>query len=155
MSSKKETNNRTILLIEDNEDHAEITRFYVNEYAADIKVVWLNDGKAAMDHILEINENREQSYPWLILLDIKLPKYNGHEVLSRLKSNQTLREIPVVMFTTSTSNQDIDAALKGGANSYIQKPIEPDGYAFTIAKIIDYWSLNQHGIIVDNLNKHA
>jgi len=151
----KEKNNRTLLLVEDNEDHAEITQFYIKEHAADIDIIWLNDGKAAIDHILEINGNGKGLYPWLILLDIKLPKYDGHEVLLRLKSNQALKEIPVVMFTTSNSNQDIETALKGGANSYIQKPIEPDEFASAINKIIDYWSLNQHGIIVDSLNSHA
>jgi len=153
--SQEEKISRTILLIEDNEDHAEITQFYINEYADDIEVIWLSDGKIAIDHILEINGNSKRIYPWLILLDINLPKYDGHEVLLRLKSNQSLKEIPVVMFTTSNSNQDIETALKGGANSYIQKPIEPDEFASTIAKIIDYWSLNQHEIIVNNLNHHA
>ncbi len=146
---------RTILLIEDNDDHAEIIQFYIEEYAEDIEVARLSDGKLAIDHILKVNKKHNEPYPWLILLDIKLPKYDGHEVLQRLKAMPLLTEVPVVVFTTSNSNKDIEDALKEGANSYIQKPMEPDGFATVISKIIDYWTLDQHGLIVEELNRSA
>jgi len=153
MSQQK--SKQTLLLVEDNDDHAEIIQYYIEEYDPSIEVIRLSDGKSAIDHILEMNSNNKECYPWLILLDIKLPKYDGHEILLRLKSDSTLTKIPVVVFTTSNSSKDIETALKRGANSYIQKPTEPDKFATTIATIIDYWSLNQHGIIIEGLNRHA
>ncbi len=144
----------TLLLIEDNFDHAEITRFYIHEYAPDIQITWLKDGQEAIDHILHIREHHQTPYPWLILLDIKLPKYDGHEVLSRLKATTELKSIPVVIFTTSNSNKDITTALQNGANSYLQKPVEPDDFENVIIKMIDYWRLNQHNQIIEQLNHH-
>lgn len=146
---------RTILLIEDNDDHAEISQFYIEEYAKDINVVRLSDGKLAIDHLLAVNKKHNVPYPWLILLDIKLPKYDGHEVLQWLKAELLLTEVPVVIFTSSNSNKDIENAFKEGANSYIQKPMEPDGFSTVISRIIDYWTLDQHGLIVEGLNRSA
>ena len=133
---------RTILLVEDNTDHA-----------PDIDVVWLNDGEIAINHIAEKHAMSNGNYPWLVLLDIKLPKYSGHEVLARLKSDEKLKMIPVVMFTTSNVTKDIEAALMQGANSYIQKPMELGEFGSVIGKIIDYWSLDQHRVIIERLNK--
>ena len=144
---------RTILLVEDNKDHAEITQFHITDHAPDIDVVWLNDGEIAINHIAEKHAMSNGNYPWLVLLDIKLPKYSGHEVLARLKSDEKLKMIPVVMFTTSYVTKDIEAALMQGANSYIQKPMELGEFGSVIGKIIDYWSLDQHRVIIERLNK--
>lgn len=144
--------NRAILLVEDNEDHAEITRFHITDYAPEIDVIWLGDGEQAMHHIEQEHTRSGGQYPWLILLDIKLPKYDGHEVLAHLKAHESMRKIPVVMFTTSNATRDIDRALKTGANSYVQKPVEAGEFGRTVCKIIDYWKLNQHDLIVERMN---
>ncbi len=148
-----EQTKRTILLIEDDKDHAEITQFHITDHAPDINVVWLSDGEAAINHIVKEHALSNGAYPWLVLLDIKLPKYSGHEVLARLKSDETLKKIPVVMFTTSNVATDVDKAMIRGANSYIQKPMELGNFGSVIAKIIDYWSLDQHRLIFEKLNK--
>ena len=106
----------------------------------------------AIEHIVTHNARSHGVYPWLVLLDIKLPKYDGHEVLSHLKANEILRKIPVVMFTTSNAMSDIEAALVNGANSYVQKPTQAGEFGSVIAKILDYWALNQHGIMVERMN---
>jgi CheY-like chemotaxis protein len=146
---------RIILLIEDNDDHAEITEFYIHECGKNLEVIRFRDGKEAIEHIVEIRHNRNISYPWLVLLDLNLPKYSGHEVLAKIKTEPLLKQIPVVIFTTSNSNKDIEQALKSGANTYIQKPAEPDEFFPTINQMINYWWLSQHELIVEQLNRYV
>ena len=81
---------RTVLLVEDNQDHAEISKFHITDHSPDIEVLWLGDGGEALDHIAHHHQASGGSYPWLVLLDIKLPKYDGHEVLERLKADERL-----------------------------------------------------------------
>ena len=133
---------RELLLIDDNDDHAELAEYYIREYVEDIIVRRLHDGKEAIEFINDIEERRKSS-PWLVLLDLKMPKYNGFEVLSRLKSSPVLSKTPVVIFSTSNSPQDIEKALEKNANSYIVKPIKADMYFDTINKILDYWKISQ------------
>jgi len=144
---------RDILLIEDNADHAEIATFHIREYAPGINITWLKDGEAAMDHIEHHNHDESTPYPWLILLDIKLPKYDGHEVLARIKADNTMRKVPVVIFTTSNALVDIDRAISAGANSYIQKPVTMDGFGDVISKMIDYWSIDQHAVLLEGTGR--
>ena len=133
---------RELLLIDDNDDHAELAEYCIREYVEDIIVRHLHDGKEAIEFINDIEERRKSS-PWLVLLDLKMPKYNGFEVLSRLKSSPVLSKTPVVIFSTSNSPQDIEKALEKNANSYIVKPIKADMYFDTINKILDYWKISQ------------
>ncbi len=134
---------KIVLLVEDDKDHADIVCFHISEYAPEIEVVWLHDGEAAIHYI----EEGHDQWPWIVLLDIKLPKYDGHEVLSHMKAKETFNNIPVIIFTTSNALNDIEQALSLGANSYIKKPIKAGEFGSVITEIIDYWSLNQHGIL--------
>ena len=136
---------RELLLIDDNDDHAELAEYCIREYVEDIIVRRLHDGKEAIEFINDIEERRKSS-PWLVLLDLKMPKYNGFEVLSRLKSSSLLSKMPVVIFSTSNSPQDIEKALDKKANSYIVKPIKADMYFDTINKILDYWKISQRHV---------
>ena len=81
--------------------------------------------------------------PDLILLDLKLPKYNGHEILKAFKQHEILKIIPIIIFTTSSARKDINMAYENGANSYILKPIEVGKFRKIIEKIFDYWSINE------------
>lgn len=135
--------NEYILLIEDDEDHAELAMFFINEHLPYAKVTHLNDGEKAMAFISHL-ENSEDTPPWLILLDLKVPRYDGFEILERIKSSPPLIKCPVVVFTTSCSNRDIQSAYAGRANSYILKPTAPEMYEETIGQILDYWKLDQH-----------
>ena len=132
-----------LLLIEDNDDHAELAEFYIKDCRPKIKVRRLRDGAEAMAYI-EQTECAEQSLPWLVLLDLKLPKYDGHEVLHQLKKSPCLAKVPVVIFSTSSSGKDIEQALNSHANSYIVKPMEADKYGELISEILRYWELNEH-----------
>lgn len=132
-----------LLLIEDDENHAEIIQFYIESYSQKITVTHLNDGEQAMDYLARFQQ-QNKSLPWLILLDLNLPRYNGHEILQRIKQTQQLQYIPTVIFSTSDSSQDIEQALQHHANSYYQKPLALDGFEDCINQILDYWSNNQH-----------
>ncbi len=138
-----------LLLVEDSDDHAELAEFYITDYSERICVDRLHDGAEAMTYLERMEASPEQSLPWLVLLDLKLPKYDGHEILARIKGSERLAGIPVVIFSTSNSGKDIKRALKNYANSYIVKPMEADRYGEVITKILQYWELNQHRLVQD------
>lgn len=141
-----------ILLIEDDDDHAEITEFYIKENYPHMQVFRLSDGERAMKYLDKIGNDADHDYPWLILLDLKIPKYSGLEILARLKSDIVLKRVPVVIFTTSNSNKDVTDAFDSCANSYISKPIEQDAFETTIRQIVGYWLNNQHIHLVQSMN---
>jgi chemotaxis family two-component system response regulator Rcp1 len=149
----REETKTLLLLIEDNDDHAELAEFYIEEYDSEINIVRFVDGKEAMEYFQALQNNKDEQKPWLVLLDLKLPKYDGHEILKLIKSHDTLKEIPVVIFSTSNSNKDIRDALGEFANSYIVKPMESDGYANIIQNILEYWDKNQHYLIGTKKNE--
>jgi CheY-like chemotaxis protein len=132
-----------LLLIEDDEDHAELAMFFINEQLPDTPIRHLCDGEQALALIEKIAVQEEPA-PWLILLDLKVPRYDGIEILNRIKTTTELTKCPVVVFTTSCSNRDIQAAYEGQANSYILKPTDPNMYEQTIGQILQYWTLDQH-----------
>lgn len=138
-----------LLLVEDSDDHAELTEFHITDYSKRIRVDRLHDGAAAMTYLEQVEASPQQRLPWLVLLDLKLPKYDGLEILARIKGSDRLAGIPVVIFSTSNSGKDIKRALKNYANSYIVKPMEADRYGEVISKILQYWELNQHHLVQD------
>lgn len=133
--------NSYILLIEDDPDDIELTllAFKKNNIANDIKVV--EDGQEAVDFLFgEHPEGVSQSgCPILILLDLKLPKLNGHEVLRRVKSHQKMKRIPVVILTSSEQEEDIMKGYDLGANSYIRKPVNYQNFMEVVKNLGVYW----------------
>lgn len=138
-----------LLLVEDNDDHAELAEFYITDYSDRIRVERLHDGAEAMRYLEQMEGVPEQHLPWLVLLDLKLPKYDGHEILTRIKSSRRLAGVPVVIFSTSNAGKDIRQALENYANSYIVKPMEADRYGEVLCEILQYWELNQHRAALD------
>ena len=137
---------RDLLLIEDSDEHAELALYYISEYRPDIHVIRLADGGAAMEY-LESVSSLNNPLPWLCLLDLQLPKYDGHEILSVIKSDSMLIKMPVVVFTTSAAKKDISRTISHHANSFITKPMGADSYGKAILSILSYWELNQHPLI--------
>ncbi|MBA4384002.1 MAG: two-component system response regulator [Anaerolinea sp.] len=129
-----------ILLIEDNDQDAELTLRAMREYNMGNKVVRLADGKAAMDYFFSANSKKNE-FPRLILLDLQLPGINGLEVLKSLKSHESTRSIPVVILTSSTEEKDIKTCYQLGVNSYISKPVEFDSFLSTMKTLGMYWLL--------------
>ena len=130
-----------ILLIEDNDDHAELIRRVLNEYGLDKQIEHIKDGQAALDYLYEGDEPDEgrRRLPDLILLDLRLPKIDGLEVLRVIKTNPSLKRIPVIVLTTSEAENDIAAAYENHVNSYMVKPIGFDALANSIKEIGRYW----------------
>jgi len=135
-------NERIILLVEDNESDVDLTRRALarNRIANELKVV--NDGQAALDFLYGEGTyaGRDTSQaPALILLDLKLPKLDGIEVLTRLRSDPRTRRVPVVILTSSKEQDDLAAGYDGGANSYIRKPVDFHAFVEAIRQIGLYW----------------
>lgn len=128
---------RPILLVEDNPMDVDLTRraFSKNKVLSPIQTA--RDGEEALA-FLERWEMGDP-LPILILLDLKLPKISGLEVLSRLKSHPSFSTIPVVVLTTSNEESDIQTAYQSGANSYIVKPVDFDNFMQAVAQIQYYW----------------
>jgi CheY-like chemotaxis protein len=134
----------TILLVEDNPDHAEFALKALDKGQVLTEVFWVKDGQEALDFLESRRESADAMAPRrpvLILLDIHLPKVNGHEVLCRIKSDPVLRMIPVVMLSTSEQAADIAASYRAGANSYVTKPVAFKEFLERVRSVKGYWVL--------------
>lgn len=128
-----------ILLVEDNPSYVELTLRALREIARDqVRVAVAGDGERALAMLLEPNPRRR---PRLVILDIKLPKLSGLEVLRRLRGNQATRFLPVVMLTSSRVPDDVAESYRLGANSYVVRPMDFPNYLRVLGEIVDYWLL--------------
>ena len=138
-------NSVDILLVEDNQDDAELTLRELKRNHLANNMFHVKDGEEALSFIFAQNEyekSREIAcVPRVILLDINMPKVNGIEVLERLKADQRTKNIPVVILTSSKESPDIQTCYKLGANSYIAKPVNFDAFTHAIKNIGFYWLL--------------
>ena len=136
-----------ILLVDDNLNDAELTMRVLYKYNLANKIIHLTDGACALDFLFGegLYENRDTSLkPKLILLDVKMPKVDGLEVLKRIKSEELTKKIPVVMLTSSRENPDIEKSYALGVNSYIVKPVDFTGFSKAISEVGLFWLiLNQ------------
>ena len=132
-----------ILLVEDNPDHAILTRKVLEDYKVSNRVYVVGDGEEALDYIYHRGNysNGNAPRPGLILLDVKLPKIDGFGVLKQLKNDPEYKSIPVVMLTTSSRDEEIARGYAEGANSYVAKPIRFDEFADKVRNIGLYWGL--------------
>lgn len=131
-----------ILLVEDGVGDAEMTLRALRRHNLGNRVHWVRDGAEALDFLFctGAHAGRDpQSNPRLILLDLNMPKVDGIEVLRRVKADERLRLIPVVVMTSSNEESDVVASYRLGVNSYIVKPIEFGVFAEVVAKIGMYW----------------
>ncbi len=129
----------TILLVEDNADHAEIITRVLHKIDPHVEIHIASDGQKALE-ILGLQEGflLEIPIPKLILLDIRLPKLSGPQVLKAIKSSRQLKKIPVIVLTTSTRDAEIKEMYRLGANSYIVKPGRFDDFLSQLKKLHAY-----------------
>lgn len=136
--------NSRILLVEDNPDHQELTLMTLAENNVLNEVVVVNDGLEAVEYLFGTGryEGRDpRDLPALVLLDLKLPKLNGIDVLKRVREDERTRYVPVVILTSSSEEEDIVASLRGGANSYVRKPVDFSRFVEQVQRLQVYWLL--------------
>jgi CheY-like chemotaxis protein len=134
----------SILLIEDNPDHAELVLKTLSRERLLNRIYWVRDGAEALDYLWQRNgyaDPDSSPRPGLILLDIKLPKVDGIEVLREIKSEETLRRIPTVMLTTSERDEEMVKSYGLGANGFVTKPVSFGSFVEAVRKIELYWVL--------------
>lgn len=133
-----------VLLVEDNPDDTELTMHALTEGNKALHLLHLKDGVEALDFIFakkKFENLRIQNDLKLVLLDLKLPRLDGLEVLRKIREDERTRTLPVVILTSSREKRDISEAYKLGVNSYVVKPVGFDNYVKTISSLAFYWSL--------------
>lgn len=133
-----------ILLVEDNPNDAELAIRALKKHNLANKLTWVKDGAEALDFVFARGTYSGRDInciPKLILLDLRLPKVDGLEVLRIVKSDEKTRLIPVVVMTSSKEDRDITESYKLGVNSYITKPVDFEDFVKTVAELGFYWLL--------------
>lgn len=133
-----ELNEPEILLVEDNPDDAEMTIRALRKNNLANRLHHVTDGAAALDFLFGA-DSRTGTSPRMVILDLKLPKIDGMEVLRRIKGDERTRTMPVVILTSSREEKDIVEGYKLGVNSYVQKPVQFDEFVQAVAHLGLYW----------------
>lgn len=128
-----------LLLVEDNEGDIVLTTEALEEGKIKNTLSVVRDGWEAMQYLEQKNGYENAKMPDLILLDINLPKVNGHEVLKHIKTHKELKHIPVIMLTTSSDETDVVKSYENHSNCYITKPVDINNFLEVISSIEDFW----------------
>ena len=144
----------SVLLIDDNPSDAELAMLALRRHRIRNQIKWIRDGLEALDFLFcrgQYLQRTRINQPKIILLDLKLPKTNGIEILRQLKLNIDTKIIPIVVFTSSAEESDIFASYQSGANSYVVKPVDSERFNQVVLEIISYWiDTNKTAIFAGN-----
>ncbi|UZJ57688.1 response regulator [Pseudomonas sp. KU26590] len=134
---------KPILLVEDNPNDLELTLVALERSQLANEVIVLRDGAEALDYLLRRNQHHDRvaGNPAVLLLDLKLPKVDGLEVLKAIRETEELRSIPVVMLTSSREEPDLDRAYSLGVNAYVVKPVEFKEFVSAISDLGVFWAV--------------
>jgi CheY-like chemotaxis protein len=132
---------RPILLVEDNPMDVDLTLEAFREHGVVNPILVCRDGEEALQYIAEHRAATDAQLPALVLLDLRLPKVDGIEVLRQARNDEVWKQIPVVVLTTSRENADIESAYRLGVNSYIVKPVDFLAFTDVVKTIKIYWLL--------------
>ncbi len=131
-----------VMLVEDNADHAELVIRTLQDHRIANKIRHFPDGQAALDYLLRHGEYADPEtspYPHMILLDLRLPRVDGLEVLRIIKEQEALKSIPVIILTTSEAEKDVARAYNNHANSYLVKPVGFEEFSKLMQDLGFYW----------------
>lgn len=133
---------KNVLVVEDNPDHLEFTTLTLRESGLVGDIAVACDGAQALDYLFAQGAYAQRDVhdqPALVLLDLKLPKLSGHEVLQRMRADPRTDTIPVVVLSSSSEEEDILASYRCGANSFVRKPVDFDRFTEQLGKLQVYW----------------
>ena len=130
---------KVILLVEDNPDDVRLTQRALKANNISNELVVFGDGAAALAYLEQVSAAPDSLLPAITLLDINLPKIDGLELLRRMRANEQLRRLPVVILTSSREEQDLMKSYDLGANSYIQKPVDFEQFTAAVRQLGLYW----------------
>ena len=133
--------NKAILVVEDNPADYFAPERGLRKAGLANPIIHAESGEAALDYLAGTGAyaGQGEQKPGIVLLDINLPGLNGGEVLERIRAEERLKLVPVIMLTTSSDERDVQMAYRLGANSYIQKPVDLDGFMSALKRLKDYW----------------
>jgi CheY-like chemotaxis protein len=134
---------RPILLVEDDANDVELTLTALAQHNLANKIVVQRDGAEALDYLYRrgAHEHRTESQPVVVLLDLKMPKVNGLDVLKIMRADEALRMVPVVMLTSSREERDLVASYQLGVNAYVVKPVSFNEFVAAIQSLGVFWAL--------------
>lgn len=153
IQAESEHRNLTILLVEDDNAHARLVKRSLENHPAASEIRHVENGEAALDYLFENGEFSGANAgprPDLILLDLRLPRKDGLEVLGKIKTTDSLKTIPVVVLTTSTAESDVRGAYERHANSYLVKPFGLEGFSELLRELGLYWL--QRNLLLRSVN---
>lgn len=131
-----------LLLVDDSQADVKLALHAISQQSPGLRVAVVRDGEEALDFLYARGRYVDRAHsplPKLVVLDLKLPKVNGFEVLKAIKDGERTRSLPVVMLTSSKQESDIVESYRLGANSYVQKPVEFDNFRAVVQRIEKYW----------------
>lgn len=133
-------NKNKLLIIEDNQDDFEAVSRALKSVGLDTNIDWYRSGREAISYLNNLkSEKNNPNLPNIILLDLNMPGIDGRKMLEILKNNQEVKSIPIIIFSTSSDERDIEHCYANGANSYIQKPLTYEKLQEVCASIKNYW----------------
>ena len=134
---------KRVLLVEDSPNDAELTLTALEDSGLSNEVVWVKDGQEAIDYLYKKgdHEDRRDGHPAVVLLDLKLPKLDGLQVLERVKSDPDLKQIPVVMLTSSREEIDVARSYGLGVNAYVVKPVGFPDFVKALRELGLFWAV--------------
>lgn len=142
MTTQAKISTQPILVVEDNPQDWEATKRAFHKSGLRNPIIHCEDGDEALDYLFrkgEYSDPKDSPRPGVILLDLNMPGTDGYQVLKEVKQDPSLNKIPVVVLTTSSDERDIGKCYGSGANSYIQKPVDLQGFMLAIEKLKEYW----------------
>ncbi len=134
--------NKLILVVEDNPDHLELTVLTLEEHRVDAEIAVAQDGAGALDFLFgkgAYSGRDTQKQPDLVLLDMRLPKLSGLDVLRSIRANPLTAMVPVVMLTSSSEVSDMTASYQNGANGFVRKPVDFEAFSEKLNSVQAFW----------------